>query len=92
MSFSAANLDDLSPLVLTKLGGALEARVEAASAGGRQALSIAATSDSMSLGADRVEGLRVNLTLDDLWAARGVSGEARLARPKSPGSRSPTSD
>ena len=31
MSFSAANLDDLSPLVLTKLGGALEA-----SGGGRQ--------------------------------------------------------
>ena len=80
VSFSAANLDDLSPLVLTKLGGALEARVEAASAGGRQALSIAATSDRMSLGANRVEGLKVNLTLDDLWAARGVSGEARLAR------------
>ena len=34
----------------------------------------------MSLGANRVEGLRVNLTVDDLWAARGVSGEARLAR------------
>ena len=80
VSFSAANLDDLSPLVLTKLGGALEARVEAASAGGRQALSIAATSDRMSLGANRVEGLKVNLTVDDLWAARGVSGAAELAR------------
>ena len=45
--------------------------MEAASAGGRQALSIAATSDRMSLGANRVEGLKVNLTLDDLWAARG---------------------
>ncbi len=51
LSFSAANLDDLSPLVLTKLSGAVQAKVEAASAAGRQALSIAATSDRMSVGA-----------------------------------------
>src|SRR5271166_3670875 len=80
LSFSATNLDDLSPLVLTKLSGAVQAKVEAASAAGKQTLSIAATSDQMSVGGARLEGLKVDMTIDDLWAARGVSGQARLAR------------
>ena len=80
LSFSATNLDDLSPLVLTKLSGAVQAKVEAASAAGKQALSIAATSDRMSVGGARLEGLKVDMTIDDLWAGRGVSGQARLAR------------
>ena len=80
LNFSATNLDDLSPLVLTKLSGAVQAKVEAASAAGKQALSIAATSDQMSVGGARLEGLKVDMTIDDLWAARGVSGQARLAR------------
>jgi translocation and assembly module TamB len=80
LRFSATNLDDLSPLVLTKLSGTVRANVEAASAGGRQALSIVGTSDQMSVGEARLEGLRVDMTIDDLWAARGLSGQARLAR------------
>ncbi|MGA9847304.1 MAG: translocation/assembly module TamB domain-containing protein [Roseiarcus sp.] len=80
LNFSATNLDDLSPLVLTKLSGAVQAKVEAASASGKQALSVAATSDGMSLGGARIEGLKVDMAVDDLWAARGVSGQARLAR------------
>jgi translocation and assembly module TamB len=80
LNFSATNLDDLSPLVLTKLSGAVQAKVEAASGAGKQALSIAAISDAMSVGGARLEGLKVDLTVDDLWAARGATGEARLAR------------
>ena len=80
LRFSATNLDDLSPLVLTKLSGAVQAKVEAASAAGKQALSLAATSDGMSVGGARLEGLKVDMTVDDLWAARSVSGQARLAR------------
>jgi translocation and assembly module TamB len=80
LRFSATNLDDLSPLVLTKLSGAVQAKVEAASAAGRQALSLAATSDGMSVGGARLEGLKVDMTVDDLWTARNVSGQARLAR------------
>ena len=38
LSFSAANLDDLSPLVLTRMSGALQAKVSASAAGGRQAV------------------------------------------------------
>ena len=80
LNFGATNLDDLSPLVLTKLSGAVQAKVEAASAAGKQALSIAATSDRMSVGGARLEGLKVDMTIDDLWTARGISGQARLAR------------
>ena len=36
LSFSATNLDDLSPLVLTKLSGALEAKASASVADGKQ--------------------------------------------------------
>ena len=40
LSFSAANLDDLSPLVLTKMSGALQAKVSASAADGKQAVAV----------------------------------------------------
>lgn len=80
LSFSASNLDDLSPLVLTKLGGALQAKVSAASGTGRQALQVTAKSERMSVGANRLEGLVMDVTIGDLWGARDVSGQAKLAR------------
>jgi translocation and assembly module TamB len=80
LSFSATNLDDLSPLVLTKMSGALQAKVSASVADGRQAVAIAASSDRMTVGANRFEGLKIDLNIGDLWGARSVSGLARLAR------------
>ena len=80
LSFSAANLDDLSPLVLTKMSGALQAKVSASAAGGRQAVAIVASSDRMTFGANKLEGLKVDLNIGDLWGARSVSGVAGLAR------------
>ena len=80
VSFRAGNLDDLSPLVLTKLSGAVQADVKASSAGGRQAVSVVANSDRMSVGANRLEGLKVDLAIGDLWGARVVSGTAALSR------------
>ena len=80
LSFSAANLDDLSPLVLTRMSGALQAKVSASAAGGRQAVALVASSDRMTFGANRLEGLKVDLNTGDLWGARSVSGVARLAR------------
>ena len=80
LSFSAANLDDLSPLVLTRMSGALQAKVSASAAGGRQAVALVASSDRMTFGANRLEGLKVDLNIGDLWGARSVSGVARLAR------------
>jgi translocation and assembly module TamB len=80
VNFSAANLDDLSPLVLTKMSGALEANLRASSADGRQRVSIMANSDTMSVGSNRLEGLKTDLTLDDVWGAKIVSGLATLSR------------
>jgi translocation and assembly module TamB len=80
LSFSAANLDDLSPIVLTKMSGALQAEVNASGTDGKQAVAIAATSDRMAFGANRLEGLKVDLKIGDLWGARSLSGLARLAR------------
>ena len=80
LSFSATNLDDLSPLMLTRMSGALQAKVSASAADGRQAVAIVASSEKMAFGANRLEGLKVDLNVDDLWGARSVSGLARLTR------------
>jgi translocation and assembly module TamB len=78
--FGAKNLDDLSPLVLTKLGGALQARITASVGGGRQSATIVADSDRMSVGDNQFEGLKVDVTVADLWGARAIEGVAKLAR------------
>ncbi len=80
LSFSASNLDDLSPLVLTKLTGALAAKANASAADGKQALSVAANSDRMTIGANRLDGLKVDFKVADLWGAKIVSGFAQLGR------------
>src|SRR5208283_2179969 len=80
LAFSAKNLDDLSPLVLTKLGGALQATVSASAAGGRQSVAIKADSDRLSVGANLLEGLKVDLGVVDLWGSRNLSGLARSSR------------
>src|SRR6185437_941795 len=80
LSFSASNLDDLSPLLLTRMSGALQAEVNASAVNGKQAVAIAATSERMAFGANRLEGLKVDLKIGDLWGARNLSGLARLTR------------
>ena len=80
LSFSATNLDDLSPLVLTKLTGALQAKANASVADGKQALSVTANSDRMTIDANKLEGLKVDLKIADLWGAKIISGFAQLAR------------
>ena len=80
LSFSATNLDDLSPLVLTKLTGALHAKASASVADGKQLLSVTANSDRMTIDANRLEGLKVDFKIADLWGAKILSGFAQLAR------------
>ena len=80
LSFGASNLDDLSPLVLTKMSGALQAKVSASAAGGKQALAVIASSDRMAFGTSRLDGLKVDLKVGDLWRARDISGLATLSR------------
>src|ERR1700722_19737335 len=80
LSFSATNLDDLSPLILTKLTGAVQAKASASVADGKQSLSVTANSDRMTIAASRLEGLKVDLQVADLWGAKILSGFAQLAR------------
>ena len=76
LSFGATNLDDLSPLVLTKMSGTLQAELSASTSGGRQDVAIVADSDKLSVGPDTLDGLKIDLTLDDVWGARIISGVA----------------
>jgi translocation and assembly module TamB len=85
LSFGATNLDDLSPLVLTKLTGALQAKASASVAEGKQALSVTVNSDRMTIDANRFEGLKVDFKIADLWGAKIVSGFAQLARAEAGG-------
>jgi len=80
LTFGAKNLDDVSPLVLAKLSGSLQAKATASAADGRQMIAIIAASDRMSVGTNRLEGLKVDVTVGDLWGARSVDGSAKLAR------------
>ncbi len=80
LSFSATNLDDLSPLVLKKLTGALQAKASASVAQGKQALSVTANSDRMTIDANRLEGLKVDFKIGDLWGTKILSGFTQLAR------------
>jgi translocation and assembly module TamB len=80
LSFSASNLDDLSPLALMKMSGALQAKISASAADVKQELALIASSDRMAFGANRVEGVKVDLKIGDLWGARAISGVAWLVR------------
>ncbi len=80
LSFSAKTLDDLSPLVLTKLGGSLQAKIGASSAGGKQSVTVAATSERMNVADMRVEALKVDMSVADAWNGRAIEGTAQIAR------------
>ena len=80
LDFVATNLDDLSPLVLTKMSGAIRTKLSASATDGRQDVAIVADSERLSVGANAFEGLKINLTLGDVWGARITSGLANLSR------------
>ena len=80
LNISASNLDDLSPLALTTMSGAFQAKASASAVDGKQALAVTAASNRMAIGENRIEGLKVDLKVGDLWGARNISGLAQLAR------------
>jgi translocation and assembly module TamB len=80
LRFGAANLDDLSPLVLTKMSGALQATVNASATDGKQAVAVVASSDRMAFGSNQVESVKVDVKIGDLWGARAISGVAQVGR------------
>ena len=79
LTFAAANLDDLSPLVLTPLAGAINAGVALTAANGRQDAHITARSPKLSVAGDTFEGFDADLTLADLRNRPILDGSATLA-------------
>ncbi|MDN3591312.1 translocation/assembly module TamB domain-containing protein [Methylobacterium adhaesivum] len=80
LTVSAANLDDLSPLVLRPLGGSLEAAVTLSRAGGRQDAAIRAKGASLRAGAIGLARLDADLTGRDLLARPVVDGRVNADR------------
>ena len=80
LALNAANLDDLSPLILTKLAGDVDSHIALDAPDGRQNASVVAHSAKLGFGANQLEGLDVNLTLNDLRGSPAIDGAASLAK------------
>jgi translocation and assembly module TamB len=80
LAIAAPKLDDLSPLVLTKLGGAIDAAVDLSSASGKQDATVRAKSAGLSAAGAEIVGLDVDLKAGDLLGSPSLSGRADLAR------------
>ena len=79
LTLAGANLDDLSPLVLTPLAGAVDARIALTATNGRQDAHVTARSPKMSFAGNSIEGLDADLTLADLRNRPVIDGTATLA-------------
>lgn len=76
----ASRLDDLSPLLLTKLGGAIDAALDLDSSEGRQSVAIKAKSASLTASGAELRGLDVDLRISDALGAASAAGKAILER------------
>jgi translocation and assembly module TamB len=72
----AADLDDLSPIALQPLSGAIDATIEAGAAGGRQRLAVKAAARSLSAAGARVTALDADVVLDNVFGRIAISGDA----------------
>jgi translocation and assembly module TamB len=79
LNLAAANLDDLSPLLLTKLSGAVQASASLTSVDARQNAAISMRSDRLAVGANSFSGVNVDMTLRDVWGAKIGSGVASIS-------------
>ncbi len=80
LAVTAGNLDDLSPLVLTRLSGSLRATVTADAAGGRQALVIQGDGQRLAFGTTSLNILRADMRADDLYGRPRLDGQATIDR------------
>jgi translocation and assembly module TamB len=74
ISLSGDNLDDLSPLVLTKLDGAINADIVLSAQNGRQDASIAANGSRVAIAAVAVQDFDARLAISDLYARPVIDG------------------
>lgn len=80
LAVAAGNLDDLSPLLLTRLSGSLRAQVQADATGGRQSLAVQGDGQRLVFGAASLNILRADLRGEDLYGRPRLSGEATVDR------------
>ncbi|WP_082476599.1 translocation/assembly module TamB domain-containing protein [Methylobacterium sp. Leaf99] len=80
LTIAAANLDDLTPLALTSLGGSVDAAVTLTRAGGRQDAAIRAKGASLRAGALGLARLDADLTGRDLLARPVIDGRVNADR------------
>ena len=67
VAINAARLDDLSPLALTRLTGSLQSEIKLTAPDGEQSAAISARSPALSVGANSIANLAVDLTLADAF-------------------------
>jgi translocation and assembly module TamB len=80
VTIDAGELDDLSPLVLTRLRGGLSARAELRSDGGVQGVSVNAKSASLAVAGSSIANLAVAMKVGDLWGGALLEGRAGASR------------
>jgi translocation and assembly module TamB len=80
LAVTAGNLDDLSPLLLTRLSGSLRAQVQADATGGLQSIAVQGDGQRLVFGAASLNILRADLRGEDLYGRPRLSGEATVDR------------
>jgi translocation and assembly module TamB len=80
LAIRAPKLDDLSPLALTKLGGAIDASADLTSGSGKQNAELRAKSAALSVAGAEIAGLDVDLAAQDLFGALSLAGRADFDR------------
>ncbi len=80
LKLAARNLDDLSPLALTKLGGQLDAEITLATPEGRQDANVIATGARLSGPSVRLDKLDARLAATDLYRRPVIDGTLTVDR------------
>jgi translocation and assembly module TamB len=80
LAVAAGNLDDLSPLMLTRLAGSLRATVTADAADGRQRIAVDGDAQRLVAGAVTLNFVRASLRGEDVFGRPTLNGEAVVDR------------
>ncbi len=80
LTIDAGDLDDISPLVLTKLSGALHADTTLATTDGGQNATLSAQAHAIKIGAWRLDRLDTDMRVSDLYRRPIVDGHMNVDR------------
>ena len=80
ISVKATNLDDISPLLLTRLSGDIELDAALTAADARQGAKLVAHSARLAFGANRIEGLDFDLIAADIFGRPTLDGTTSMAK------------